>query len=80
MEYYEKDKESSCIQYWNKSSLYCWVISHKLLVDGFQWVGDIPNLNKNLKQFIKLKKNMTKKLITDIFLKQMLNILKMYII
>ena len=80
MEYYEKDKESSCIQYWNKNKLYCWVMSHKLLVDGFQQVEDIPNLNKKLKQFIKLTKNMMKKLITDTLLKWMLNILKMYIV
>ena len=37
MKNYDKNKESSYIEYLDASNLYGWAMSHKLLVDGFKW-------------------------------------------
>ena len=71
---YDKNKESSCIQYWDVNNLYGWAMSQKLPVNSFEWIKDILNLLK-----ISLKTIM-KKVIKDIFLKLVFNELKMYII
>ena len=36
MKKYDKNKESSCIQYLDADNLYEWAMSQKLLVDGFK--------------------------------------------
>ena len=36
MKYYDKNKESSSIQYWKVNNLYDWAILRKLLVNDFQ--------------------------------------------
>ena len=38
MKDYDKNKESSYLEYWDVNNLYGWAISQKLLVDGFKWV------------------------------------------
>ena len=52
---YDKNKESSYIQYLDASSLYGWAMSQKLILDGFKW-------KKNMLKF-------NEKFIKDIFLK-----------
>ena len=37
MKNYDKNKESSHIQYLNANNLYGWAMSQKLPVDGFKW-------------------------------------------
>ena len=46
MKNYDKNKESSYIQYLDGNNLYGWAISKKLPVDGFKW-------KKNNEDFIK---------------------------
>ena len=36
MKYYDKNKESSSVQYWNVNNLYDWAILRKLPVNDFQ--------------------------------------------
>ena len=50
MKNYDKNKESSYIQYLDANNLYGWAMSQKLLVDGFfKWKKNIyQNLMKNL--------------------------------
>ena len=50
MENYNKNKESSCIQYLNANNLYGWAMSQKLPVNNFKWVKDISRVNE---EFIK---------------------------
>ena len=38
MKNYDKNKESSYIQYLDANNLYGWAMSQKLLVNGFKWV------------------------------------------
>ena len=45
MKNYDKNKESSHIQYLDQNNLYGWVMSQKLPVDGFKWVEDVSSLN-----------------------------------
>ena len=52
---YDKNKESSYIQYLDASNLYGWAMSQKLILDGFKW-------KKNMLKF-------NEKFIKDIFLK-----------
>ena len=46
MENYDKDKQSSYIQYLDTNNLYGWAMSQILLVNGFEWVKDISSINK----------------------------------
>ena len=50
MENYDKDEESSCIQYLDANNLYGWAMSQKLPVNGFKWVEDTSEINE---EFIK---------------------------
>ena len=45
MKNYDKNKESSYIQYLDQNNLYGWVMSQKLPADGFKWVEDVSSLN-----------------------------------
>ena len=40
MEDYDKNKESSYLQYWDVNNLYDWAMSQKLPVNNFQWIKD----------------------------------------
>ena len=48
MKDYDKNKESSYIQYWDANNLYGWEMSQKLPTDGFKWKKKCQNFMKNL--------------------------------
>ena len=48
MKDYDKNKESSYIQYWYVNSLYGWAMSQKLPVNNFEWIKILLNLMKVL--------------------------------
>ena len=73
MKDHDKNKESSYIQYWDENNLlYGRAMSKKLPVNNFEWIKETSQFNKD---FIKIYK---KKVMKDIFLKLMFNILKNY--
>ena len=43
MKNYDKNKESSYIQYLDANNLYGWAMSQTLPVNGFKWVKNIKN-------------------------------------
>ena len=45
---YDKNKESSYIQYLDANDLYGWTMPQKLPVIGFEWVKDISSINRKL--------------------------------
>ena len=47
---YDKNEESSYIQYLDANNLYGWAMSQKLPVNGFKWVNDISEISE---EFIK---------------------------
>ena len=50
MENYNKNEESSYIQYLDANNLYGWAMSQKLPVNNFKWAEDTSKINK---EFIK---------------------------
>ena len=50
MKNYDKNKESSYIQYLDANNLYGWVMSQKLPVKGFKWINDVTEVDE---KFIK---------------------------
>ena len=50
MKNYDKNKESSYIQYLEANNLYGWVMSQKLPINGFKWVNDVSKIDE---EFIK---------------------------
>ena len=47
MKGYDKNKESSYIQYWNVNNLYGWAMPQKLLVNNFEWIKDTSQFNED---------------------------------
>ena len=47
MKDYDKNKESSYIQYWNVNNLYGWAMSQKLPVNNFEWIKDTSQFNED---------------------------------
>ena len=47
MKDYDKNKESSYLKYWEVNNLYGRSMSQKLLVDGFKWVENLSQVNKD---------------------------------
>ena len=47
---YNKNKESSYIQYLDANNLYGWAMSQKLPVNGFKWINDVSEIDE---KFIK---------------------------
>ena len=43
---YDKNKISSCINYWDINNLCGWAMSQKLPTFNFEWVEDISQFNK----------------------------------
>ena len=50
MKNYDKNKESSYIQYLDAKNLYDWAMSQKLPVNGFKWINDVTEIDE---KFIK---------------------------
>ena len=48
MKYYNKNKESLYLNYWDVNNLYGWAMPQKLPVGCFKWVKNNPNLVKIL--------------------------------
>ena len=63
MKNYDKNNESSYIEYLDANNLYGWAMSQKLPINGFKWVKRLSKFNED---FIK---NMMKIVIKDVFLK-----------
>ena len=72
MKDYDKNKESSYIQYWDINNLYERQMLQKLLLNNFERIKDTSQFNK---VFIK---NYDEKAMKDIFSKLVFNILKNY--
>ena len=47
MKDYDKNKESSYIQYWDVNNVYGWSMSKKLPVNNFEWIKDTSQFNKD---------------------------------
>ena len=47
MEDYDKNKESSYIQYWDINNLYDWAMSQNLPENTFEQMKDIPQLHED---------------------------------
>ena len=73
MKDYDKNKEFSCLQYWDVNDFQDGTVLQKLPVNNFDWIKDTSQFNKD---FIK---TIMKKMIKNIFLKLVFNILKRYI-
>ena len=44
---YDKNKESSSLQYCNVNNLYGWAMLQKLSVNNFKWIKDTSQFNEN---------------------------------
>ena len=75
MIYYDENKEVSYILYLDANNLYGWTMSEPLPVNGFDWMEDLSKIDEDF-----IKKTMIKIVIKDIYLMQMLNIQKNYMI
>ena len=74
MKNHDKNKESTYVEYLDANNLYGWTMPKKLPVRGFKW---LDNLSMSTEEFIKI---IMKMVIKGTFLRQMLNILKNFIV
>ena len=68
----DKNKESSCLRFWDANNLHGWVMLQKLPVNNFEWIKDTSQFNED---FIK---NYNKESDEGYFLEVDVNILKKY--
>ena len=47
MKDYDKNKESSYLQYWDVNNLCYWAMSQKLPVNNFEWIKYTSQINKD---------------------------------
>ena len=47
MKDYDKNKESSYLQYWDINNLYCQEMLQKVQVNNFDWIKDTSQFNKD---------------------------------
>ena len=47
MKYYDKNKGSTYVQYWDVNNIYGWAMSQKLPVNNSKWVRDISEFNED---------------------------------
>ena len=50
MKDYDKNKESSYIQYWDVNILYGWAMSQQLPVNNFEWIKDTSQFNEDFRK------------------------------
>ena len=74
MKDYDKNKESTYIQYWGVNNSYGWAMPQKLRINSFEWIKDTSQFNED---FIK---NYNEESDKGYFLEVDVNILKIYII
>ena len=48
MKDYDKNKESSYLQYWDVNNLYGWAMPQKLPVNDSEWIEDCSQFNEDL--------------------------------
>ena len=72
MKDYDKNKESLYLKYWDANNLYGWAMSQNLPANSFERTEDTSQSNEDF-----IKTIMTK-VMKDILLKLMFNILKNY--
>ena len=46
MKNYDKNKESSYVQYFNANNLYVWAMSQKLPVNSFRWINNVTGIDE----------------------------------
>ena len=44
---YDKNQESSYLQYWDANNLYGWAMSQKLPVNNFEWIRNTSQFNED---------------------------------
>ena len=47
MKDYEKNRESSYLQYWDANNLYVWPMLEILPVNNFEWIKDTSQINED---------------------------------
>ena len=47
MKYYDENKESSYVKYWDVNNFYGQTMSQKLPVNNFEWIKDASQINKD---------------------------------
>ena len=47
MKDYDKNKVSSCLQYWDLNNLYGWAMLQKPSVNNFEWIKDTSQFNED---------------------------------
>ena len=47
MKNYDKDTESSHLEYLDANNLYGWTMSQKLAVNGFEWVAELSQFKED---------------------------------
>ena len=72
MKDYDKNKELPCLKYWDVNNLYGWAMLQDIPLNNFEWIEDTYQFCED---FIK---TMMKKVVKDISLKLMFEILKSY--
>ena len=59
MKNYDKNEESSYIQYLGENSLHGWAMCQKLPVNSFKWIEDTSEINEEFIKNYAIKKNMS---------------------